>query len=105
MYIVFIAGSIPTLSPFFKRYFFKPTKSDYHNRRNTHVNGDDSTSLTLAPVPPGRSKAYASATGRRTPSQIDDDDNNMDWTGYHGHILKTTDINVRRDEEIEGIAR
>lgn len=100
MYTVFIAGSIPTLSPFFKRYFFKPRKSDYHNRRNTYLNGDDGTTLTSAPVPLGRTRAYASATGRKTASQIEDSDSTEDnWMG-HGHICRMGE----EIEEIEGIA-
>lgn len=107
MYIVFIAGSIPTLSPFFKRYFSKAAKSNnhYRNRCNMPINGDDGTTLTSAPVLPGRAKAYTGAMGRMTVSQIDDDDSAEEsWTG-NGQIVLKTNVDIRRDEEFEGIAQ
>ena len=96
MYIVFIASSIPTLCPCFKKYVSKSTTSEYHyrsrNRRNTHLNGDDGTNLTFAPVLPGRTKACSSA------------DDSAEENSIMNGIMLTTNVYVRRDEGFEGIA-
>lgn len=64
MYIVFIAGSIPTLKPLFRKQF-----STYHpNRHDARYHGDDVISLASTPVPSGRAKIPENAAG------VDDDD-------------------------------
>ena len=110
MYIVFIAGSIPTLCPFFKKYFSKSIKSDhYHNqnRPNTPLHGGDRTILTSASVPPAHLKTYKSTRGRQTRNQIYEDD-----SGGYGDRESTEDGyswipmtgNVKIGEEFVGIA-
>ena len=88
MYTVFITGSIPTLTPFFTKYFHKSTISDYHryDRRNARLNGDDGTTLTSSGVPPGRNDSIEE-----------------NWMGDR-HILMTTKIDIRRDEELERVS-
>ena len=95
MYIVFIASSIPTLRPFFRRYFSntKASHSPYHSDRHpTHLAGEDGTALTTYPVPPGRANAYIVA---------DDDGTRDNWMG-NGHILRTTKIDISRNSSSEG---
>lgn len=101
MYVVFIAGSIPTSYPLFKGRVSKPARSHYslYDRRSAPLDGDDGTTLTSFPVPPGRTKAYASATGRKMASQMADDDITEEgWTG-DGQILMTTNVDITRDGE------
>ena len=63
MYIVFIAGSIPTLKPLFSKRFFKLTNSAHHTGRSTRFHGCDDFKLTSLPMPPGRIKGRANTAG------------------------------------------
>lgn len=98
MYIVFIAGSIPTLKPFFRKNFSDPTN---HTRRNTRFDGDDGTVLTSTPMPPGCTTAYATTIGRKPASQMYDDDSTEENFIGNGRILRTTKIDVSSEEECE----
>ena len=71
MYIVFIAGLIPTLKPFFRKNFSNLTN---HACCNTHFDGDDGTVFTSTPMPPGYTKAYVSTKAKKSASKINNDD-------------------------------
>ena len=63
MYTVFIAGSIPTLMPLFRKRASKLTKSAHHTGRNTRFYDEDGFKLTSRPMDLGRVNGYAAGVG------------------------------------------
>ena len=100
MYIVFIAGSMPTIFPIFKKTNPQFTKSSH--RVNSRRGGDDRITLTSSLVPPGRTKAYA---GRKAAGQINDGDSTEENWMANGNIMMTTNIDISRGEESVGFAQ
>lgn len=100
MYVVFIAGSVPTLRPFFKKHFHQPTLPKYlhYGKHRTPVQGDDGIALVTLPFPPGRAAVSASVTGKKSPSPLDTGDAGLGPNGElgNGEILKTTRIETSR---------
>ncbi|KAL8831346.1 MAG: hypothetical protein Q9170_005339 [Blastenia crenularia] len=101
MYVVFIAGSVPTLRPFFKKYIRKTTLPKYRRYSNhrTLVQGDDDVALVNLPVLPSRVAIYSSAAGPK--GAVDNGDlEGGTWRELgDGGILKTTRIDTRSDSE------
>lgn len=65
--------------------------------------GDDGTTLTSDPMLPGRTKACASATGKKMASHTDDDVKLASMG--NGRILRTTDVHVGRNEGLRGFTQ
>ena len=93
MYVVLLAGSVPPMSPFFKRRFSKS-----FSQRHGSINGfsqDDETALTAVPTPSGQTGTYASVVGRKGNSNAClDSTENMLLAMGHGDILMSTKIDV-----------
>ena len=100
MYVVFIAGSVPTVRPFFKKHFRKPFLPKYlqYSNRRTPVQGDDGIALVTLPVPPNRAVVSSSVTGKKSPSPFDTGDGALGPKGElgNGEILKTTRMKTSR---------
>lgn len=96
MYVVLLAGSVPPISPFFRRHF-----SNSDNQRHVGKGGspqDDETVLTAAATPNGQTEIFASAVGKKGNSKIclDSTENILLALGQR-NILMTTMINVSRE--------
>lgn len=91
MYIVLLAGSVPPMSPFFKRHFSK-SFIHRHGGDNRFVQ-DDETALTAASNPSGQTGTYASLVGRKSNlNACLDSTENMLLAMGQGDILMTTKL-------------
>ena len=100
MYIVILAGSVPTLRPFFKRHFSKSTTDRYY-RKGASQRLDDEANLTNSSLAHGRTKTFAMATGKSSGGVSDERDSTEDFIHDmdHGNIRMTTKIDVDRENE------
>ena len=105
MYIVILAGSVPMLRPFFKRYFMQNSDDPYYERRKTSRRLDDETNLTSSGRPPARDKTYAFAYGKSAVSEERDSTENFVASIGQGDIMMTTKVNVDIEDGKEANAK
>ena len=97
MDVVLIAGTVPTLRPFFTKYFVNH-KSSRYDRKAFGQRSDDQTILTSSTVPPG--SAVANVGGKNHRGGLDVDLDSTDAFPREvgvGNIMMTTRIDVYND--------
>ena len=99
MYIVLLAGSVPPISPFFKRHFSEPSSHRHGGKHGSPQ--DEETVLTAAATPNGQTGTFACAAGKKGNAHacLDSTENILLAMGQ-GDILMTTKINVSRENYV-----